>query len=58
MLHQIYTYLVYHERIKHIKVDFQYMQEGVDKWVIILSYVSNDLQIAYVFIKYIARQHH
>jgi len=49
---------VFHERTKHIEVDYHYIREVLTTNVISLPYISTDLQVPDIFTKVMPRQHH
>jgi len=55
---QIATNHVFHERTKHVEVNYHFIQEAVDTHVISLPHISTDLQIADVLNKSMTRQRH
>lgn len=50
--------LIFHERMKHIAVDYHYIWEAFDDLVITLPHVSSKLQVADVFTKAVPRPRH
>lgn len=55
---QIYVNLIFHERSKHIKVDFHSICKAFDQHVITLSYISIKFQMVNMFTKTLSRHRH
>jgi hypothetical protein len=55
---QIYVNLIFHERSKHIKVDFHSIYKAFDQHVITLSYISIKFQMVNMFTKTLSRHRH
>ena len=55
---QIATNPVFHERTKHIEVDYHSIRDTLESWVISLPHISSDLQVADVFTKALTQQRH
>ncbi|KAL6351034.1 hypothetical protein AAG906_031620 [Vitis piasezkii] len=53
---QIGTDPAFHERTKHIEVFCHSIRDTLESWVISLSHISSDLQVADVFTKALTRQ--